>query len=335
MAEFSYNRRYELVISEPFRELNNVADPFLNTPLENASVVFSGSDDARAINKLRNITITELHIDARIDSNSKSSGSKGSTATIKIYNLSREEREIAEKRNNYIVLNAGYVDSPTFDGIYSGNVINSFSQKQGEDYITTLICKDGYTPSNAVKISYYKERGSTYKDVLEDFAGIWRDNGIGTGQLSLDQPSIVAPVPTISAADTILERGFNFAGKLRKAMDVVCESLGYKWQIVNSLLFVEPKYNNDRIETIQLSQDNILTIANSQEGTRTNSNNLDERGILVTVLLDGRITSSKKLEITDGEKKGTYVINSVSHSISYEGNNWYTTVECSGERNEG
>ena len=335
MAEYSYNRQYELVVSQPFKDVTyNPSEDYTSSPLQDTSMVFSGSDDYRSVNKKRNVTVNDLHIDVNIDSNSTSSGSKGTSAIIKVYNLSSDSRAIIANVNNYVTLSGGYVGS-TLDGLFTGQVSSCYTERQGDDLVTTLHCKDGYTPSNAIQISYYKKKGSTYASVMQDFAKIWQDNGVSIGELSINEPSIVAPIPVDNPTDTQLERSYVFSGYLRKAMDNWCTALNYQWQVVNNELYVEPKFNKNRVTVVNVSTDNMISINEKVSGLKTTSSSTNAKGLTITLLLDGRITTSKKIRVEDGDYKGTYTIDTVGHRLQYEGQNWYTVVECSGNKDEG
>ncbi len=334
MEEFSYNRKYELIVSKPIEDISvDPADPYRNTPLDNESLVFKSTDNYQKINKLQNVTINALHFTADIDTSSKTSGSKGNSATIKIYNLSEESRGIVENVNNYVVLNAGYEsDGDNLPIIFSGQVQKAFSKRQGSDFVTTLICKDGYTPSNAIRLSYRASRGKTYADVIRDFAEEWRKNGVAYTEdsLVLDEPTVIAPVVESTAENTVLERGYIFSGFLRKAMDEITEMFNLVWYIENNTLFVHPKFYKKMIGEVVVNSSNIISIDNAQDNSKTTSSNSEKKGIRLELFLDGRIKSYKRIKVEDTSKAGTYRISSVSHRLQYEGQEWYTIVEAEG-----
>ncbi|QDP59459.1 MAG: hypothetical protein GOVbin4162_33 [Prokaryotic dsDNA virus sp.] len=334
MEEFSYNRKYELIVSKPIEDISvDPANPYRNTPLENESIVFKSTDNYQKINRLQNVIIDSLHFTADIETSSKTSGSKGNTATIKIFNLSNESRSIVENVNNYVVLNAGYEsDGDSLPIVFSGQVQKAYSERQGSDFVTILVCKDGYTPSNSVRLSYRANRGKTYADVIRDFAEEWRKNGVAytSDSLVLDEPTVIAPVVEATAQNTVLERGYIFSGFLRKAMDEVTEMFNLVWYIENNTLYVHPKFYKKMIGEVVVNSGSIISIQSSQDNSKTTSSNSEKKGVRLKLFLDGRIKSYKRIKIEDTDKAGTYRISSVSHRLQYEGSEWYTIVEAEG-----
>lgn len=330
MAEYKYNRQYELIVSRPYTEPSIPQEQYFNDPLANDFVVFKTTDDYAQVNLQENVTITELHFTADITSNNKTSGSKGNVAQIKIYNLNEANRDKVARVNNYVVLNAGYSSESDIPMIYSGQIETCYTIKEDADYVTYLICKSGYTPSNSIRISLTMMIGRTYEDVLLSLADIWRANGVSytKDSLVLDQSPLLAPVIESSPRDTELSRSYVFTGYLRKAMDDVCQMFNLSWRVLNNTLYVTPKYYDEMVEQVELSNADIVSIQPKQDGSRLTSNNVDKKGITLKILLDGRIKDSVRLLITEGDYKGSYRISSVAHKLSFEGQEWYTEIEA-------
>lgn len=333
MAQFSYNRKYELIVSQPFTEtLTDSIDQYKNTPLENDYIVYKDSGDYRRVNKQRNVTITELHIEATVQQNSKTSGGKNNTTTIRIYNLNKENQAIVQSKGNYVVLNAGYDEKYSGQSlplVFSGQVSDCYTEKQGQDVVTTLVCTDGYTPNSAVRLSYRRPKGATYADVIKDFAKIYADNGVPTGELVLDPFGDEAFSPLQNTpTNTTLTRSYVATGWLRDAMDEICQSFNYTWQIVNGALYVHPRWYKNFAVGLEIGEDNILSIRSLRQGTRTTSSGSDAaEGLQITLFLEGRANTAKRLKILDGDNAGTYSISSVKHTLSYEGQQWQTTMD--------
>ena len=131
---------------------------------------------------------------------------------------------------------AGYVGNEKM--VFVGQVTTVTEMKQGVDVITLLKCKDGFTPINGIRYSKYFARGSgTYADVFRDIVAEFGRNGIASSPDGVILNQAVPPTMT-SPEDTTLEKSWAYAGYLRQALDELCKEFYYKWQIVQSRLFI-------------------------------------------------------------------------------------------------
>ena len=68
MTSYSYNRKYELIVSQPFEEADT-SGQFLTNPLYNDYTFYKVAEDYRKVSKLRNVAITSLHFTCKIKRN--------------------------------------------------------------------------------------------------------------------------------------------------------------------------------------------------------------------------------------------------------------------------
>ena len=106
-------------------------------------------------NQFYEFTITDLQIVAEIDNSSTTKKAGASVNQIIIYNLDEDTRSKVCKEGNYVTLRAGYgygnkQDLPI---IFSGQVQRATSQKQNSDYVSVLLCKEGYDSMKYIRIS--------------------------------------------------------------------------------------------------------------------------------------------------------------------------------------
>lgn len=341
MTLYNFNRAYELIIGKPPYEtlapilpdanpLASAEDPFRTTRFD-LSGSESSLDNRTTIEKdaLKFSTkdkLNPLQIQASINQNSISKGSDNNTATIKIFNLSESSRNKISRKNNKVILKAGYKDQEDNGNlpiIFTGQVLRSSTEKVGPDIVTTLVCDDGYTPSNAIRISRtIKGDGKTYEDVFLDLLNIWADNGV---QFTEDSVKLVTNV-ILSPSELSVGYGWSYTGYLRDAMDDVCEHFDYTWYIINNVIYIHPDtYNNFTLNT-KLSLTQIKSLKDQQDATNDNSTDKEKSGVELITFLNGGIKVGSKVEITEGNRAGRYSIRAVSHSLDFRGQDWDTKV---------
>lgn len=167
----------------------------------------------------RGFEITNLRIQFEIV---KTDSRNPNKSTIKIYNLSPSSRSAIEKPDVRCVLRAGYVEENGPLECFNGNVLFSWSAKDGPDIITTLELGDGAVPFRDAVVSLGYGAGVNSRQIIEAIAG-----RMG---LPLQMPS---DVPTRTWAN-----GFSSQGSARSALDRVTQGAGLSWSIQNGTLQV-------------------------------------------------------------------------------------------------
>lgn len=324
---YNYNRAYELSISSP---VLNVDKPSVLNENEHQSLLIPMADFRTEYNVK---TFTELHVEASISKQGKSSSGSNSNTTIKIYNASESSRNVICKVDNPVILKAGYnpekKDKPELPIIYTGQIVAFRTYRKEQDIITELECKEAVTPTNKIRVGFYKKEG-TYGDLIRHIKSVWENNGIKNSDDSVITNQNSGPLKT---PDEIpLEGGYTFVGYLRQLTDAVCADVGYKWYIDNSILYIEPINTNEKITryTFELNS-NQVSLRDEQDSKRSSAGDKPKTGLRITSLLDGRFELGKYVKITDGDRQGTYKIMEVSHDLSFYGNQWTTTCVCEKE----
>lgn len=331
-----YDRKYRLLIGRP-DNIIYTGDNNLNVGVVDTIKGFPIYDINYRTEEGAAVEITDLQIIADVAGNSNTGNQ--AVCVLKIYNLSDETRAIIENENNYVLLEAGYAQDEELKLIFSGQVLKSNTEKQGQDLVTTLQCIDGFTPSNGIRVSknYHKktvvsgtERYTTYEDILLDLVSIFADNGIPTGFLELKpiQDPRQVFVQIAAPSEVKLLRGYSAVGFLRQIMDNVCNSLGYVWYITNGRLFCHPKGYTKMVELYEFNTDQLLSIRRTGDQTVSTSTGKGDVGVKIVTFLDGRLDVDKMIRVTNGQYQGDYKVLSKSHSLDYRNGGWTTTIEC-------
>lgn len=351
MEQYNYDRRYSLSITQPNKTFFEVAQPlslpaqgtiFSNVPETPYSFAYTPTEDYLATVNLTK-TITKQQIVATIEGTNQTSGSDENKAKIEIYNLSEDTISLIAKKDNLVVLKAGYAsEEDELPIVFSGQVIKQKTEKKGTHIITTLECGDGYTPITTARTSLRVSSGKTYRDVFLALAEEFNKAGVATGEIITDYgyllgqdgvdltPDLTGLNKYLPPQDIELIRGWSFTGKVSEALDDLCETFNHTWQIIHNRLFIFPKYYGEMVGSIILTENQIISLEQVEDGTQTGSNPAEYSGVKVKMLLDGRIDSSQRLRIENGDNAGNYPIRSYSHSLNYEGDDWYTVIECGG-----
>ena len=356
-----FDRKYNLTVCLP---PSLVEVDIFSPPLEEGTTQsnFVNNQDWRTVSKKNAVSITDLQVQATINSNSNSTSSTSKT-TISIYNLSKRTINIIAKTNNYVILEAGYAQDKELIMIFSGQVESCTTIRQGQDLITKLVCTDGYTPNNYIKINKKfpreKENGDphTYGDVLNYLVKQYENNGITTGDLITDWANIASrevPVPNSTnvlenkviakrdipqdyvqlpalknmPANTPTYMGLVLTGYLHQALDKVCSQMGYVNYITNGRLFVHPKGYTRMVEQFELSTRIMKSIRPMASKTTGGSAGKGVEGISIVTFLDGRLDVDKSIKILDGEYQGEYKVITKVHKLDYEGSAWETELTC-------
>lgn len=329
MGLFNYNRTYTLRIEDPL-ELGNPKSDTEESPLtESSTELVIGTDDLSSITK-EGLEITDLHFEVNTSFNEKSSGSDSPACTIKIYNLSEETRKKVIRVNSPVILEAGYNGDDSV--IFTGQVTKGYVSKEGQNVVTTLACKEGWTPLNGVRYSKTFPKETSYSDIFNDIISVFNNNGIASSPQGIKLNKGDNP-----PSELITVKSWSFVGYLRQAMDYICDELNFNWQIIHSKLFVYPKNDPEMVGGVILNSGNILSIKPSQEGTLAPSSSPQKQGLKLKTFLIGDLDTSKLVEIEPDDEDSTFSINqyagkyritNLQHSLSYEGGDWYTDIEC-------
>jgi len=346
---FNYKRAYQLSVGKPpskeyirsgvlLKEgsVFGSSDGIRPSYVENEFSVLTPSSVLDYRRDYNGRLIDDLQIEVSINKNATSKSS--SSCVIKIYNLSEDTKSFICGVNNNVILKAGYSYTKADDlpMIYTGQVSSYNTERIGNDTVTTLYCKDGYTPSTLIKAGVYwsdpefTPAPRTYGDLIRHIASMWEKNGIkGSSQTVItDLPARY--VEDISPDDLILEGGYTYQGYLKHLTDLVAKEVGYNWYIDNSILYFEPKYYNKKTtkRTFILDESQVISLRDQDDKGKSQ---LDNKGIQLELLLDGRFETGKFVEIPFGERSGVYKIVSVSYKLSYRGKDWNMSVMCTKE----
>lgn len=228
------------------------------------------------------ILITDLRMSFSIEKTLNETLNK---STIKIYNLAPASRKLVETPNNAVILKAGYKQDKGALTIFVGIVRRSLTVREGPDWITELELDDGLIAYRDSKTSLSFAAGTSARDVLTQVA-----NKFGL------------PIGTIPESDKQYPQGFSFVGRVRDAMNKVCNYIGFEWSIQNQEIQIIKKGGFKERTAIVISQDTGMVGSPELEAKTMSDKLAAKQGI--TTNSKGVVTrKSDKLTVSDNPPK--------------------------------
>lgn len=161
------------------------------------------------------VRVTDLRISFDID---KTSGSNPNTAKIQIYNLNKSNRGILKTKDDLtLILEVGYGES--LEQLFTGDVMRSFTQRSGADFITTIEVDDGGQALTEAKLDKSYEAGTNEKTIIEDALQAMKD----TGQV------IIGSLTALK--DEVAQNGFSASGTAKGILDKIMPKQGLEFSI--------------------------------------------------------------------------------------------------------
>jgi hypothetical protein len=310
-------RKYRLYIGY-VKELDDKANVVLAGTGENTKTI-----DMQSLPTDKNFLLLEnFQMKASIHFPKEGSSQKNPQQTIEIINPSKETAAYI-KTGNVVVLEAGYTDDATLPLICATQIIRSTLQKKGDTTTLKLTCADAYKVKRKTRINRSFPAQFTYAQAVESITGDLATYGIAS-VLDID-----------SLRDKQLGKARVFNDTIFEALTDLLQPVNYKWHMAAGQLYIEPKDKKveDSINVLIVTDDNIK---NSVEDLQdTSKKDLAEskengKGVRLTVNLNGNVSKSDgvRLNISDKEKQGQYLITDVKHTLDYEGSAWNTVIEC-------
>lgn len=240
------------------------------------------------------------------------------TATLKVYNLSKEQRasigEIRSKKTDKkgipVLIEAGYVETDASQ-IFLGDMRTVYSQHDGADWITTLECGDGEKAHATARINVSFGPKTDPATVLN---AIVKELGIGRGNVS----KAIASLRSKGIA-RLFEHGVTISGQASYHLTNFCRSADLEWSIQDgSLQFV------DKGKTLGKTAIRLSSATGLLE-----SPTVDHKGLLtVKMMMLPDVRPGRLLVIDSLSVRGNYRISKCKWTGDSFDGDWNITAEC-------
>lgn len=251
---------------------------------------------------------------------SKASSNKDRTnsATIEIYNLSDDSLKLIDVDYPFASLSVGYRQIG-LKKIISGQVTDVTTRKSGTDRITQITIGSAYKKLNHELISKTLPPGKV-RDAFEELA-----KQIGVSRTVFNSVNLESPIIN----------GYPLSGTKREMLDELSEKYGVDWQIDDDTLYVHDsdRGNSEKFELAYVVSKYTGLIENayrvSGDVRRSEKDKVKKPGVQFKMLLNPDIVAGSILKLEDTLIQGWIKADSLRHSGSWRGNDWYTEVQGS------
>ena len=251
---------------------------------------------------------------------SKASSNKDRTnsASIEIYNLSDDSLKLIDVDYPFASLSVGYRQIG-LKQIISGQVTDVTTRKSGTDRITLITIGSAYKKLNHELISKTLPPGKV-RDAFEELA-----KQIGVSRTVFNSVNLESPIIN----------GYPLSGTKREMLDELSEKYGVDWQIDDDTLYVHDsdRGNSEKFELAYVVSKYTGLIENayrvSGDVRRSEKDKVKKPGVQFKMLLNPDIVAGSILKLEDTLIQGWIKVDSLRHSGSWRGNDWYTEVQCS------
>lgn len=253
---------------------------------------------------------------------SKSTNNKNRTnsASIEVYNLSEESLKVLDTDYPAAVFEAGYLDTGGPKRLFAGQITNVSTRKSGTDVVCQITMGSGYVNLNHETLSDLVPPGNNVKDAIEKLRkAIGADRGVYNGT-NLNNEIIY---------------GYPLSGTPKEMLDELAEKYQLDWQLDDDVLYV---HDNDRAATEQFQLAYVISPFTglierpyrvSGDRRRSKKDKVKKPGVQMKILLNPEIKAGDIIQIEEGLLKGWYKVDSIRHSGSWRGDNWYTEIKGS------
>lgn len=228
-------------------------------------------------------------------------------AVIRIYNLNASHRNLlTSKEFNRASLSVGYEE---LRQIYAGDIVEANTLRDGEDFISELICGDGFKAYTSSMVNKTLSAGKSDAEILKENT---QSMGIETGVVDLPK-------------DRQLPRGKVMFGDPRELLHKIAKNNDAQWSIQDGQMTVLPK---DKV----LADNEGFVL--SQETGMVGSPEKTDDGLSLTCLCNPslRIGGLVRVQSIMSEYNGDYKITELSHEGDFLGDDWYSQITCIGGR---
>lgn len=260
--------------------------------------------------------ITDLHITFDISKMSDNK-QKNNSATIEIYNLSKEKQRFLERKYIGLVLSVGWLDTG-LKRLFAGQVTEASTRKSGADVITILNVGVDYVELNHQTISKIVPEGSTYEDVIKEIA-----KELGTSR---------NVITGVNCKNPVID-GYPLSGTPRQMLDEVCRANQMDWSIDDKVLYVSDtaeSYTTDINSVVVISQSSGLLdrpYLTTGDVNRSVKDKKKKRGLQFRCLIIPELVAGSLIKLEYEELTGYYRIDSMRIKGGWRVDEWFMDIK--------
>lgn len=252
---------------------------------------------------------------------SKSSNNKDKTnsASIEIYNLSKDNLKVLDTDYTSAIFSAGYRDIG-IKRLFAGQITDVTTRKSGTDIITQILIGANYTELNHQVMSSITPPGTKVKDAVD--------------MISKSLPGVFKSVFNGTNLNNPILYGYPMQGTPRQMMNQLASEYSLDWQIDDGVLYVHDnnRANSEKFEEAYIISRGTGLIENayrvSGDVRRAKDDKAKIQGVQWKMLLNPDIIPGDIVKLEDTLITGYFKITDMRHYGGWRDNDWYT--DCRG-----
>ena len=233
-------------------------------------------------------------------------------SVIDIYNLSSDTRNAIKKSLTKITLEAGWRNTD-YRTVFQGSVVSVYSEKQGADIVTHLLCLPGYGAVIQGASSATFGPATPITTVIE--------------QLGKDLPGVIVDQKNFKGCEgRIGGRGWSCHGTTKQALTDLAEEYGFSWSIDDGkLVCIGDRFMLASSYTFDSERSGLISITPVLSGPFQITTGVRIKALCIPGLTVG---SSIKIDSKLTEKfSGTYSIHNATISMDAYSDTWTMDIE--------
>lgn len=263
------------------------------------------------------ILIQDLRVSFKV---TKSLVKDPNTCELKIYNLAQSTRNSLPGTGAKVILRGGYAGS--IEQLYIGDAKQIDHKQDGVEWVTKILCGDGYRASEHARVSTSFGPGTSFGAILKTLG---RAAKIDIGNLD----KVAAGLPQ-SAQYT---QGYTAHGLALTELDKVLKAAGLEWSIQDGALQILAPGEATTEELIVLDASSGLVgspeMSSPEKKTpgKKSSKPPAKPVLQAKSLLQGGFRCGRKVQVNSREHNGVFRTAKVEHTGDTKGGDWYSALE--------
>lgn len=232
------------------------------------------------------------------------------SAEITVFNLAESTRKKLQAATNvFVALEAGYAKGRSV--IYSGQLREAWSNKEGNEWKTTVSSADAEQPRKKKRIQKSFPANTKVSTIITECA---KALGVGLG----NSATVSALAVPFGVKPAVVSTGYVASGDALAQLDRVLRSCGIEWSIQDGQLQLMPRSASLPDEGIELSKETGL-IGSPDLGKKLV---VRCRTLMIPGLLPGR-----RVHLKTNLIDAVYRIETTTHRGEFEGSEWGCELE--------
>ena len=234
-------------------------------------------------------------------------------STIRIFNLSAGTRDALHRARTRINIEAGYgLDSVDWAAVYSGDIIAGYSERQGNNIVTTLRTLAAGRARKTAVMSASFSAGTPVVFVIR--------------QLAKQFDGIVLDETTLNQLEGSLGRkGWAEVGYVEDMLDNMADLYGFSWHVENDILYCIPDKKDIEYELEISPETGLISASPLLSGPIQMPIGLKIKTVWIPGLVVGKTITVKSS--VNKNYNGRYKVHLQTTNLSTHSNEWTVSID--------